>query len=297
MIQRVLVIGAGNVGQHIAIFCKRAGFDVSVIDPDPEALYRDPESFSLKHTYLGDEPISVEEVEATLKGIRYSADPAEFACEADLVIESVPENLKLKRNVMRQFDALCPPSTIFATNASAILPSQLAAASGRPDRLAALHFANTFVELMPHAGTSPEVMDALRQFAKKLGQLTIHLNREHPGLVLNTVLMPTVFWSVMLVANGVTSIEDVDRTWMRASNAKSGPFGMIDWIGLDSALMITRQAIRPFRDKQLRRNAAFFEHYVKEGRLGISTHHGFYRYPNPAYIQPDFLMGGSVDDD
>jgi len=292
VIKRVLVIGAGNIGQRVAIVCKRAGFDVSVNDPNPDALYRAPERFAMTSGSLqGDDRMSTEEVKATLQSIRYSADPAELADDVDLLIESVPEKLKLKRKVMRQFHALCPESTIFVTNASMILPSQLATASGRPDRLAALHFGNSFVELMPHTGTSPEVLAELQAFTKKLGQLTINLKVEHPGLVVNTVLMPTVFWSVMLAANGVASVEDIDRTWMMSCNAESGPFGVIDWIGLDTCLAVTRAAIRPFLDKQLRRNADFFEGYVKQGRLGLVTHHGFYRYPYPKFKEPGFLRG------
>ena len=292
MIKRVIVIGAGNIGQHIAIVCARAGFDVSAYDVNPRALFNAPDRFSAISQDMGDDPMTVEEVVATLESIRCSTDPAELAAEAELLIESVPEDLKLKRNVLRQFNHLCPQSTIFATNASDILPSQLAAASGRPDRFAALHFANSnFVELMPHAGTSPEVMADLQAFTKKLAQLTINLKVEQPGLVINTMLMPLVFWSVMLAANGVASVEDIDRAWMKTNGASRGPFGVIDGIGIDTCLAVTRAAIRPFRDKQLRRNAAFFESYVKQGRLGMSSLHGFYRYPYPKYKEPGFLRG------
>ena len=121
--------------------------------------------------------------------------------------------------------------------------------------------------------------------------MTIVCQREQPGHVLNTVLMPIVYWSVALAANGVAHYAEIDRAFMKLVSGTAGPFGILDEVGLDTALTITRSNILMLCDRQLRRNAAFFQKFVDAGRLGVATGRGFYEYPNPLYEHPDFLKG------
>jgi len=175
------------------------------------------------------------------------------------------------------------------------LPSDIADASGRPERFLALHFANRIwvnnvAEIMRHPGTDPGVFDRVVRFAREIGMVPIRIEKEQNGYVLNTLLVPLLGAALTLVANGIATPEDVDRTWMIAMKVPMGPFGTLDLIGLKTAYTITAYWAQKTGDQQSKKNAAFLkENYVDRGKLGISTGEGFYSYPGPAFKRPDFL--------
>jgi 3-hydroxybutyryl-CoA dehydrogenase len=233
-----------------------------------------------------------------LANISQTTDSAIAAADVDLVSESVPEDPALKGRVLGEFDALCPPRTVFTTNTSTLLPSMFAAATGRPDRFAALHFhppvwSSNVVDVMPHRGTSPETTALLLAFARRIGQIPIYLRKESYGYVFNAMYTAINREAIALVANGITSIEDVDRAWMGVMKMPIGPFGMLDGVGLDTVWHITDHWARQTGDAQLRTNADFVKAYVDRGCLGVKTGEGFYQYPNPAWAAPGFVATGS----
>ena len=156
MVQRVLIAGGGTMGQHIALSCLLVDMDVTIYDPDPDALHSAPLQQSTIRDHTHEVPMSQDEVASLLAKAHFTQDPSTAARDAELFIETVPELLRVKKTVLREFGGYCPPETIFATNSSAILPSRLARATGRPEKFAALHFAQAnFVEVMPHSRTAP----------------------------------------------------------------------------------------------------------------------------------------------
>ncbi len=295
-IRRVLIIGAGTMGQQIAWQCATHGCDVVMYDVAIKALddvpYRLAEySAELQAQGL----VTSEQCEAALQRITFTTDPT-FAAEGiDLISESVPEDPKLTGQVFAQFDALCPPHTIFTTNTSTLIPSQFARASGRPDRLLALHFhqpvwTHNIVDVMPQQGTDPEVTTCVMEFARRIGQIPICLRRESHNYIFNAMFSAVNREALTLAANGVATVEDIDRAWMGIMQIPIGPFGLMDLVGLDVVWHIAQDwAKRVFFMRQLKKNADFVKRYVNRGWLGVKSGHGFYTYPNPAFQCPDFI--------
>jgi 3-hydroxybutyryl-CoA dehydrogenase len=299
-VHRVLIIGSGTMGLQIGLQCATHGYEVALYDIDPAAL----ESGMTRLRAYADEQVKAGVIdEATrdlaLAAITITSDPATAASDVDLVSESVPEDPALKGRVLGQFNTLCPSRTIFTTNTSSLLPSMFAEATGRPDRFAALHFhlpvwRSNVVDVMPHAGTSAETTELLLAFARRLGQIPIYLRRESYGYVFNAMYNAINTAALALVANGVASLEDVDRAWMGIFKMPIGPFGMLDDVGLDTAWHIIDYWAGQTGDPQLRTNADFLKTYLDRGRLGVKSGAGFYAYPDPAYAQPGFVETGAT---
>lgn len=283
-IRTVLVVGAGTMGQQIALQCATHGFAVTLLDTEQAALDRARARLEALAGHVASDPAFAHtDVVADVARISATTDPAEAAHEADLVSESVPEDPALKGRVFAELDRLCPARTIFATNTSSLVPSLFADATGRPDRLAALHFhqpvwSATIVDVMPHPGTSPETVETLVGFAGRIGQVPIRLLRESPGYVFNAMYNALNREAITLAANGVATVEDIDRAWTTVTKMPNGPFGMLDHVGIDTAWHITDYWARTLGDAQLTRNAAFLKSYLDQGRAGVKSGRGFYDY-------------------
>jgi 3-hydroxybutyryl-CoA dehydrogenase len=226
-----------------------------------------------------------------------TTDQSVAAADADLISEAIPEDPALKGQVLAEFNAVCPPRTIFATNTSTLLPSQFATATGRPDRVIALHFhlpvwVTNVADVMPHAGTSPEVTHRVVEFARRIGQVPIELKHEHNGYIFNAIYGAMNREAITIAQGGVATVPDIDRAWMRVTRSPIGPFGGLDRVGLDTAWTITDYWARRLpADEQGRRNADFLKAYVDRGEVGVKSGQGFYTYPDPAYQRPGFTDG------
>jgi 3-hydroxybutyryl-CoA dehydrogenase len=296
-IKRVLILGAGTMGQQIGLECALHGYDVVYHDLTQEILDRALRRVArLGSWYASTGRITEERLQQALTRVSATADPAEAAREVDLLSESVPEDPDLKGRVLGQFHKLCPGRTVFTTNTSTLVPSMFAEAAGRPEKLVALHFhdlrSSNIVDLMPHPGTAPEVVDLVRDFAERIGQIVIQVRREHNGYVFNTMLSSLFSSALLLASSGVATIEDIDRSWMGVMHTPMGPFGIMDQIGLSTVWTITDYWARQRGDAQAQANADFLKRYVDRGHLGFKTNRGFYTYPDPTYAQPGFLSQG-----
>jgi len=281
-IGRVFIIGAGTMGREIAAQCARRGVRADLFDTSPGALEQARAQLA-----------KLEDGESVLRGIEFHADLA-AAAQADLVIEAVPENPELKRRVFAEVSAVMRPEAILATNTSSLIPSQLADAARYPGRVAALHFhlpvaICTIVDVMPHPGTDPGVVESLEVFARKIGQRPIRYEREHHAYIFNSIFGAMQRQALDLVLQKVATVEDVDRAWMGIFRMPLGPFGMFDNIGLDTIAEITTYWAETLNDDKGRARAAFLKSFTSQGNLGTKSGRGFYTYPNPAYAHPDFL--------
>jgi len=295
-VKKVLIIGAGTMGQQIGLQCAMHGYETVYYDLSRQILDKAMERVArLARWYESTGRIPAGGLEEVLARISSSADPKEAATDVDFVSESVPEDPELKAKVFAQFNELCPERTVFTTNTSMLVPSMFAEASGRPDRLCALHFhdlrATTVVDVMPHEGTSPEVTELVRAFARSIGCIVIMLHRENNGYVFNTMLSSLFFSALTLASRGVASVEDIDRAWMGVTYMPMGPFGIMDQVGLSTVWTITDYWAKRTKDPQAQMNADFLKPYVERGDLGYKTGKGFYTYPNPAYQRQGFLDG------
>ena len=295
-IKKVLLLGAGTMGQQISIPCALAGFDVVIYDISEEALEkalrRIPKIMAGMVLW---KKITQEDADAAFKRISTTTDPELAAKDADIINESVPEKPDLKVKIFSQFNKLCPERTIFTTNTSTLLPSKIADATGRPEKFLALHFHDVsitnVVDIMPHPGTSKEITALVKEFAVKAGQLPIMLEKEHSGYVFNYMIGALFTSAQTLATEHIASIEDIDRAWMGVTHMMQGPFGMMDGIGLDTMLSVTEYWAAKNKDPQWIKNAEFLREYVEKGHLGMKTKKGFYEYPKPSYNQPEFLKG------
>jgi 3-hydroxybutyryl-CoA dehydrogenase len=300
-VRRVAVVGAGTMGQQIAFQCAGHGYDVVVYDVDPAALEVAGARIDAYADGLEAGGVISSEVRGSARErIAFTADVPTAAEDADLLSEAVPEDPELKGRVLAEFDAACPPRTIFMTNTSTLVPSQFAQASGRPDRLLALHFhlpvwVNNLVDVMPHAGTAPEATELVLKFAGRIGQVPIELRREWGGYVFNSMYAALNRAAITLAQQGVASIEDIDRAWMHVTKAPVGPLGALDAVGLDTVFTITDYWARQLGDEQLQANATFLKAYVDRGDLGVKSGRGFYAYPDPAYAQPGFIQSPETE--
>lgn len=299
-VKRILVVGAGTMGHQIGFLCALNGYDVVVYDVNGDALADARRRVSrLADRFVSRKRLSEEHKESVLERMRYSSDAEAAADEVDIVTESVPEDPALKGKIFSQFNRLCPARTIFTTNTSSLVPSMFAEATGRPEHLLALHFHDILltdvVDIMPHPGTSPETVGLVREFAERLGQTVILLEKENFGYVFNAMLSDLFKSALTLASNRVAAVEDIDRAWMGVLQAPMGPFGMMDSIGLDTVWKVNDYWAKATGDAQLAANAAFLKSRVDEDRLGKKSGAGFYSYPKPLFQQPGFSSQRSED--
>jgi 3-hydroxyacyl-CoA dehydrogenase len=294
-IKKVLIVGSGTLGQQIGFQCATHGLDATMYDLREESL----DACRLSHRALAEMFIaqrgkSKAEMDAALARISYTTD-LEAACrDVDLISESVPENPKIKEQVYGSLNKYCPAHTIFTTNTSTLLPSQFAEATGRPARFLALHFANEIwernaAEVMGHPGTDPEIYDRVVKFAKAIGMVPILLAKEQNGYVMNSLSIPWMMSGLALIANDVSSAEDIDKTWMICLKSL-GPCALMDIVGLETMYHVAAHWGEVRGDAQLKKNAEYLKaHFLDKKNLGVKTGEGFYKYPNPAFAEPDFL--------
>lgn len=294
--KNVTIAGSGVLGYQIAFQTAFHGFNVTVYDINDEVLDKAKAKFEgMSEAFKRDLGATQEQLDATFNNLHYNSDLAEAVKDADLVIEAVPENPQIKLDFYQKLAQVAPEKTIFATNSSTLLPSEFADATGRPSKFAALHFANTIwinntAEIMGHADTDKTVFDALVDFAKSIGMVTLPLHKEQPGYILNSLLVPLLSAASNLLVNEVADVETIDKTWMVATGAPMGPFGILDIVGITTAYNINQMQAEKTQDPLKIKTVEYLkEQFIDKNKLGVATGEGFYKYPNPAYKEKDFL--------
>ncbi|ONM48823.1 3-hydroxyacyl-CoA dehydrogenase [Nocardia donostiensis] len=283
-IAKVTVLGTGVLGSQIAYQTAYSGFDVVAYDISDEALEQAKKRFAqLAVTYKGQVKGAADgKADAALARVTFSSDLGAAAADADLVIEAIPEKLSLKQETYRELGTLAPQRTIFATNSSTLLPSDMMEATGRPDRFLALHFANhvwlnNTAEVMGTTHTDPAVYRTVAEFAAEIGMVPIELKKEKAGYVLNSLLVPFLAAAGELLIGGYADPETVDKTWRIGTGAPLGPFQIYDIVGLKTVYNISIEG-----DEQQQAFAKYLdENFIQKGKLGLATGEGFYKYPGP----------------
>ncbi|MCB1710552.1 MAG: hypothetical protein KDI10_17730 [Halioglobus sp.] len=293
-IKKICLIGAGSIGCWNSLLFASAGYECAVYDLSAKALASAPERQQW-HIAMAQARgmFTPGQVAAATKRISYTSS-LETALEgADLVSESVLEKIELKRKVHQQIDALCPPHVILTTNSSSLLVSDIEDAVSRRDRFAALHtnMLGRLMEVVPGPETDPEVIDILTRFIVSCDQAPVVMLKEKDGYLANSMLFSWLKTSLLLVADGYGSFADVDRSWCAAQNAQIGPIALVDGVGLDLIVDIFDSQHGKSGDEDFKRAADFLRTYLERGLLGMKSGEGFYHYPDPAWQQPDFIMG------
>ena len=288
----MLILGAGTLGLRVGLQFAISGFETTIYDISDQALdiaIKTQEGI-LKYL-IKNGKLTESQAEEVKSRLTFTTNAEDAADDADFVNESVTENLELKRKVWAQFGALCPEKTLFTSNTSYLLGSQLADASGRPERFCNFHFHDVFysnvVDIMPHATTADWISPLLFELGERLWQTPVFIKKENPGYIFNYMLMALIGAAGALKTMDVGTIEDIDRSWMGNFKMDMGPFGILDSVGLDTAWHITSSQA----DKKSQAFSVLLKKYIDEGKLGVKTGEGFYKYPNPAFKAPDFVKG------
>jgi 3-hydroxybutyryl-CoA dehydrogenase len=278
---RVAVIGAGTMGNGIAHVFAQNGHEVVLIDVSSEALERALGTIGKNlDRQVKKGAVSEEEKRAALDAITTSTE-LEAAADVGIVVEAATERRDLKFAIFRKLDEVCREGAILATNTSSISITEIAAETGRPERVIGMHFMNPvpvmkLVEIIRGLATSDETTKETVQLAEVLGKTVAEAN-DYPGFVANRILMPMINEAVYCLMEGVAEAEAIDTVMKLGMNHPMGPLALADLIGLDTCLAIMEVLHQGLGDGKYR-PCPLLRNYVAAGRLGRKTGEGFYRY-------------------
>ena len=281
-IRSVAVIGAGLMGHGIAIEFALAGYDVRLHSRSEESLERARGMIGDSLGRLRDlDRVSEQQAEAVPGLVRMSTDLGEVVGDADLVIESIYEDIDAKTELFGRLDELCPDPTILASNTSSFLPSRLAAATTRPDKVINAHFLNPpffvpLVEVVPTEETSEETTSVVMELLASLGKQPILVEREAPGFVASRLQMALLREALWLVENEVASAEDVDKAISAGLGRRWATAGVLQVLEVAGWDLISRVAADVFPHLSNEDVPALLLEMVERGDIGVKAGKGFY---------------------
>ena len=316
--KKIVVAGGGVLGSQIAYQAASCGFDVTIWLRSEGSIGRcQPKLDNLKKTYIDAlnlmaDPVKGEanwclglaevgkfDLDECLKkveniDVKLELDMAKAVKDADLVIESMAENADDKIKFYTTLAPLLDEKTVVVTNSSTLLPSAFAKYTGRPDKYLSMHFANSIwknnvAEIMVQDKTDKKYFDMICEFANEIRMLALPVLKEKSGYLLNSMLVPFLLSGLDLYANGISDPESIDLAWTKGTGAPKGPFKIFDTVGLTTALNIVNQyqkvpgLFKPMLSKMMmpynfKGMKAILEKHIAEGKLGMSSGEGFYKY-------------------
>lgn len=316
--KKIVVAGGGVLGSQIAYQAAYCGFDVTIWLRSEGSIGRcQPKLDNLKKTYIDAlnlmaDPVKGEanwcpglaemgkfDLDECLKkvensNVKLELDMAKAVKDADLVIESMAENADDKIKFYTTLAPLLDEKTVVVTNSSTLLPSAFAKYTGRPDKYLSMHFANSIwknnvAEIMVQDKTDKKYFDMICEFANEIRMLALPVLKEKSGYLLNSMLVPFLLSGLDLYVNGISDPESIDLAWTKGTGAPKGPFKIFDTVGLTTALNIVDQyqkvpgLFKPMLSKMMmpynfKGMKAILEKYIAEGKLGMSSGEGFYKY-------------------
>jgi len=281
-IERIVVVGAGTMGNGIAHVAALHGKAVTLVDVDPTALERALAAIDRNlDRQVNKGVIEGSRKAETLGRIGTSTDLPVAAGAADLIIEAAPELADLKYTIFETIDRTAPPGAILASNTSSISITEIAARTKRPQQVIGMHFMNPvpvmqLVEVIRGLATSDETTQAVVQLAEGLGKTPVEVN-DSPGFVSNRVLLPMINEAMFAFMEGVAEPEAIDTVMKLGMNHPMGPLTLADLIGLDTCLSILEVLHRELGDDRYR-PCPLLRKYVAAGWLGRKAGRGFYVY-------------------
>ncbi|SIR35961.1 3-hydroxybutyryl-CoA dehydrogenase [Peribacillus simplex] len=280
-IQKVMVIGAGQMGSGIAQVCAMSGYEVLLHDLKDEYVEKGLGTIT-KNLSRQVEKGKMEsgEKDAILSRLTSSTN-LKNAAEVDLVVEAAVENMEIKTKIFAELDEITPQHVILASNTSSLPITEIAAATKRPEKVIGMHFMNPvpvmkLVEIIRGLATSDEVYKEVEKMAESLNKVPVEVN-DFPGFVANRILMPMINEAIYTLYEGVATKEAIDDVMKMGMNHPMGPLTLADFIGLDTCLYIMETLHQGLGDDKYR-PCPLLRKYVKAGWLGKKSGRGFYEY-------------------
>lgn len=281
-VRRLAVVGAGTMGSGIAQLGVTSGFEVTLIDVT-EALAEKGRAAIERRLGRAVErgQITADEKEAGLGRLRTGVG-TDAAAGADFAIEAVVEDLEVKKATFKALDAVTGPETVLATNTSSMSITEIAAATGRADRVVGMHFFNPapvmkLVEVIHGYGTSDATVAAAMDVARRMGRTPIEVRKDSPGFIVNRILIPLIIEACKVVEEGLATPEDVDTAITLGLNHPMGPFTLLDFTGVDVNQFVMDYFFSEFKQAQYA-TPRLIKELVRAGRLGRKVGHGAYDY-------------------
>ena len=282
-IEKIAVLGAGQMGNGIAQVAACAGYDVTMIDIKQE--YVDKGLAAIENSLarvVKKERMTAEEAANALARVGIATDKS-AAADADLVVEAIPEIPDLKFSTFAELDQICKPEAILASNTSSISINAIAAATSRPDRVIGMHFMNPvpvmkLVEIINGSDTSDDVTAAVVAASERMGKTALACN-DSPGFISNRILCPMINEAILTLEEGVAEPAAIDGIMKLGMNHPIGPLALADLIGLDTVLHIMNVLHEGFEGDPKYAPSQLLKDMVAEGKLGRKSGSGFFDYP------------------
>lgn len=281
-IEKIAVLGAGQMGNGIAQVAACAGYDVTMIDIKQE--YVDKGLAAIENSLsrvVKKERMTAEEAANALARVKIATDKS-AAADADLVVEAIPEIPDLKFSTFAELDQICKPEAILASNTSSISINAIAAATSRPDRVIGMHFMNPvpvmkLVEIINGSDTSEGVTAAVVAASERMGKTALACN-DSPGFISNRILCPMINEAILTLEEGVAEPAAIDGIMKLGMNHPIGPLALADLIGLDTVLHIMNVLHEGFEGDPKYAPSQLLKDMVSEGKLGRKSGSGFFDY-------------------
>jgi len=280
-IKQMGVVGCGFMGSGITQVCAQSGYQVVVSEVSDDVLNKGLATISYYLTRSVQKgKISEQDKDSALARIKGTTNSKDFS-DCDLVIEVVPENIDLKKEVFARIDKICPEHTILASNTSCISIFELAKVTNRPEKVLGMHFLSPvppskLLEIVKSAATSDETLETGKKFGESLGKAVI-VAKDVPPFIFNRLLMALEGTAVKMLEDGIATKEDIDKSMTLGLNHPIGPIALLDFNGIDVAYKVSQAMYEQTKDPQYA-PPPLIRKMVENGQMGRKTGKGFYDY-------------------
>ncbi len=280
---KIIVIGAGVMGQGLAEAIATEGNEVTLIDKNTRLAERGVKSIGeALDREIGKWGLTESDKRAILARIYPSSDLS-LADEAEIVLEAIPEDLEKKRDLFEKLDAVCPPNALLVTNTGTISVSEIAAVTERPEKIIGMHFLTPVtkipvVEIVKGFHTNDKTFNKAVEFARLLNKEYITVN-EYPGYVTTRIIVPLLNEAMHVLMEGVASAEDIDRAMKLGFGFNVGPLTLADMMGLDIVMRWMENLLHELAEHKYN-PCPLLRKMVRSGHLGVKTGRGFFEYDN-----------------